>query len=203
MAALLPVYALRRHRIAQDGAGVVTLVGVSGCPLKCAYCLNPEGRDGTSPVRQMTAAQLYEKLAVDDIYFQATGGGVTFGGGEPMMHGAFLREFIPLVKGKWQVRVETSLNVPPENIDVDADQFIVDIKDMHDDIYARYTGASAARARENLAALIEKAGAERILVRVPLIGNYNDEEKLAESIEMLKKMGVRRVDAFAYRLSSK
>ena len=196
----LPVYAIRRHRIVQDGAGVVTLVGVSGCPLNCAYCLNPEGRDASAPTENMTAQALYDCLSVDDLYFQATGGGVTFGGGEPLQHAPFLREFISLVNGMWQVRVETSLNVKPENALIDADEFIVDIKDMHEDVYARYTGGRLERALENLRTLLDQAGPERIRVRVPLIEGYNDKDLQRESIERLRDMGVTRFDPFVYRV---
>ena len=67
MSALLPVYALCRHRIDHDGGGVVTLVGVSGCPLNCRWCLNPEARDGASAARLYTPEALYDALAVDDL----------------------------------------------------------------------------------------------------------------------------------------
>ena len=85
MSALLPVYALCRHRIDRDGSGVVTLVAVNGCPLRCKFCLNPTARDGTADARLYTPEALYAALAIDDLYFQATNGGVTFGGGEPLM----------------------------------------------------------------------------------------------------------------------
>ena len=50
----------------------------------------------------------------------------------------------------------------------------------------------------NLRFLIEKAGPERVVVRVPLIPGYNDGEKREKSIEKLKAMGVERMDIFSY-----
>lgn len=198
MNALLPVYALCRHRIDRDGSGVVTLVAVNGCPLRCEYCLNPTARDGTADARLFTPEHLYEALAIDDLYFQATNGGVTFGGGEPLMHADFLRAFLRLVNGRWKVRAETSLHVPPENALLPLDEYIVDIKDMNSAIYRAYTGGSAALAHENLAAVLHAGSADRVLVRVPLIPGYNAEADIQKSVEMLRAMGVTRIDPLRY-----
>ena len=179
MSALLPVYALCRHRIDHDGGGVVTLVGVSGCPLNCRWCLNPEARDGAAAARLYTPEALY-------------------GGGEPLMHADFLRAFIRLVNGRWRVRAETSLHVPPENAVLPLDEYIVDIKDMNPVIYHAYTGGNAALARENLAAVLRAGSADRVLARVPLIPDYNTEGDVQKSVEALRAMGVTRVDPFRY-----
>lgn len=106
----------------------------------------PRSRDGAATARLYTPEALYDALAVDDLYFQATNGGVTFGGGEPLMHADFLRAFIRLVNGRWRVRAETSLHVPPENAVLPLDEYIVDIKDMNPAIYHAYT-AGTPRSR--------------------------------------------------------
>ncbi len=198
MSALLPVYELCRHRIDRDGSGVVTLVAVNGCPLHCEYCLNPAARDGTADARLCTPEQLYEALAIDNLYFQATNGDVTFGGGEPLMHADFLRAFLRLVNGRWKVRAETSLHVPPENALLPLDEYIVDIKDMNPAIYRAYTGGSAALAHENLAAVLHAVGSDRVLVRVPLIPGYNTEDDIQKSVEMLRAMGAARIGPLRY-----
>lgn len=198
MSALLPVYALCRHRIDRDGSGVVTLVAVNGCPLRCKFCLNPTARDGTADARLYTPEALYAALAIDDLYFQATNGGVTFGGGEPLMHADFLRAFLRLVNGRWRVRAETSLHVPPENAVLPLDEYIVDIKDMNPVLYRAYTGGNAALAHENLAAVLRAGGSDRVLARVPLIPDFNTEADVQKSVEALRAMGVTRVDPFRY-----
>lgn len=196
----IPAYAVCRHRMNQDGDGVVTLVAVSGCPLRCAYCLNPEGRDASAPSKLYTPETLFRAVEIDDLYFQATGGGVTFGGGEPLMHADFLRAFIPLAKGKWKIRVETSLNVPNENIFVKADEFIADIKSLDESVYERYTGKPLLPALQNLKSLLNFAGPDRVLVRIPEIPGYTSAKTRAENAEALRKMGVTRIDEFTYRV---
>ena len=138
---------------------------------------------------------------VDDLYFRATGGGVTFGGGEAMLHTGFLQRFKELCPGQWRIRAETSLAVPEETIRIatDAvDDFIVDCKDMDPEIYHRYTGGEQRLMEKNLRLLLELVGTERILVRVPLIPGYNTEKDREKSAAALRKLGVRNLDLFEY-----
>ena len=148
----------------------------------------------------MTPRQLYEKVRCDDLYFRATGGGVTFGGGEPLLHAAFLSEFRKLCP-QWKLYVETSLNVPKELLEIccDAvDGFIVDIKDWNEEVYRAYTGESGLQARENLRSVLDRVGAERVMVRVPLIPGFNTPESQRETLRALKGLGVKNTDCFSY-----
>ena len=148
--------------------------------------------------RIMTVEEVMEVVRKDWLFYENSGGGVTFGGGEPLMHADFLRAFIWLVNGRWKVRAETSLHVPPENAVLPLDEYIVDIKDMNPAIYHAYTGGNAALARENLAAVLRAGSADRVLARVPLIPDYNTEGDVQKSVEALRAMGVTRVDPFRF-----
>ena len=197
----LPVFGIARHRIGIDGPGVTSLVGVQGCPLACRWCLNPHAQPLRAETRAYTAQQLCEALKIDNLYFQATGGGVVFGGGEPLRHAEFLPEFRNQCGTAWRISVETSLNVSAEKVDTAAaaaDLFIVDIKDLNPEIYRRYTGGDNAPVLRNLAALLACVGPERVLVRVPLIPEYNTEADRAASVARLREMGVARLDCFSY-----
>ena len=111
------------------------------------------------------------------------------------------RRFREIAPAEWRITVETSLAVPADNVlgAVDAvDVFIVDCKDMDPGIYHRYTGGDSSLMTENLQLLLQKAGPDRILVRVPLIPRFNTEEDQACSAELLRKMGVKRLDLFSY-----
>ena len=85
-----PIIGIERHRIGRDGDGVTTLVAFHGCPLKCRYCLNPQCHDRNRQWKEITPQQLLETVAIDNLYFLATGGGITFGGGEPAMRSEFI-----------------------------------------------------------------------------------------------------------------
>ena len=85
----------------------------------------------------------YEEVRKDELYFLASCGGVTFGGGEPLLQSEFIRQFRQLCGPEWRITVETSLNVPQQNVEElisIIDNYIIDIKDMNNNIYQRYTG---------------------------------------------------------------
>lgn len=197
-----PVVTMSRHRMASDGQGVTTLVCFYGCPLRCKYCLNPFSFAPDTKTMPMTPAELYEKTKSDELYFLATGGGVTFGGGEPLLYAPFLKAFRDLCGTQWHLCAETSLAVPWENVYTAAkciDMFYVDCKDADPDIYRCYTGGENARMLENLRKLIDLVGADRVVVRLPLIPGYNTDENRKNSQTALERMGVTQFDRFTYR----
>ena len=197
---LYPLLSVSRLRMGTDGAGVTTLVASKGCPLRCRWCINKALLREAKP-ENVSAAELIERVKIDELYFLATGGGVTFGGGESLLHAAFIRRFRALCPDGWRICAETSLAVPRENVVLAAeavDFFIVDCKDMDEEIYRRYTGGDGALMRENLRFLLETVGPERVLVRVPLIPEYNTPEDQARSAEALLAMGVTKLDLLDY-----
>ena len=201
--ATFPMIGLVRLRMATDGQGVTTLVAAQGCPLRCRYCLNPQSWRPGTPVREMTPQALYDAVRIDDLYFRATNGGVTFGGGEPLTHARFIRDFREICGGEWRLTAETSLAIPDENLEIAMeclDEFIVDIKDTDPDIYRRYTGAENAAMLKNLQKLLESVDPDRVRVRIPRIPNHNTEEDIQRSVERVRKMGATRLDLFDYIL---
>ena len=197
---LYPLLSLVRLRMGTDGSGVTTLVAGAGCHLHCHWCINARLL-AEAPAEMVTSETLLDRVKIDDLYFRATGGGICFGGGESLLHTDLIRRFREIAPAEWRITVETSLAVPAENVlhAVDAvDTFIVDGKDMDPGIYHRYTDGNSTLMTENLRCLLQKAGPDRILVRVPLIPQYNTAEDQARSAELLRKMGVKRLDLFSY-----
>ena len=195
-----------RLRMATDGAGVTALVGAYGCPLQCRLCINPQtwqGRkDGKPPFVRVTPAELYDRVKMDSLYYLATGGGVTFGGGEPLLHTEFITAFRAVIPKEWHLYAETCLNVPEDNVRAAAetmDHFFVDIKDMDPAVYKAYTGKDNTLVKSNLSLLLSLAGAERVTVRVPLIPGFNTEEDQMRSRSQLEAMGITQFDLFTYK----
>ena len=202
MAVTAPVITYSRLRMTTDGEGVTTLVIFHDCPLRCKYCLNPYSFATDTKREDLTPEQLYDKVKIDDLYFVATGGGVTFGGGEPLLRADFLKEFRALCGDRWHLCAETSLNVPAEAVRTAAecmDMFYVDCKDTNPEIYKAYTGKDNGEMLENLRTLISLVGAERVMVRVPLIPGYNTESDREKSRALLESMGVTQFDFFTYK----
>lgn len=194
------IFAVSRHRLTTDGEGVTTLVTFNGCPLRCKYCLNKTSWDAAKG-RLYTPKELYEEVKIDQLYFLATKGGVTFGGGEPLLQVDFIREFRALCGPQWSIVVETSLSVPEESVimvDEVVDGYIVDIKDMNVEIYQTYTGKDNALTLKNLEWLLQRREARNVVVRVPHIPNFNTDADVQQSIATLKSMGVTEIDEFNY-----
>lgn len=198
-----PVITVVRHRIETDGPGVTSLVCFHGCPLRCRYCLNSFTLQPETRRAELTAEQLYERVKQDELYFLATGGGVTFGGGEPLLYASFLEEFRRICGEEWHLSAETSLAVPWEQAEIAArciDYFIIDAKDTDPEIYRRYTGRDNALMLENLRRLATLLPPERIKVRLPLIPHFNTEADRLRSRERLEGMGLRQFDLFTYKI---
>ena len=194
------IFGISRHRLTTDGEGVTTLVAFNGCPLRCKYCLNKTCWDAAKG-RDYTPEILFEEVKIDQLYFLATHGGVTFGGGEPLLQVEFIKAFRELCGPQWQILAETSLNVPFENvqtIDPILDGYIIDIKDMNPEIYQTYTGRDNSIVLTNLEWLLNSGDPNRIMVRVPHIPEFNTDEDVAKSIERLIAMGVKNIDEFNY-----
>lgn len=202
MEQIAPVIAISRLRMMIDGPGITTLVCFHGCPLRCHWCLNPFSFAPDTNRKLMTAGALYEKLRLDELYFISTGGGVTFGGGEPLLYPGFLQDFRGACGESWHLCVETSLSVPWENVALAAayiDHFIVDCKDTNPDVYRRYTGCDNQLMLSNLEKLLTLVGPDRITVRVPLIPGFNTEADQSRSRGKLEEMGIRNLDLFTYK----
>lgn len=198
-----PVIAVSRLRMKIDGPGVTTLVCFHGCPLRCHWCINPFSFAPDTKRNHMTAQQLHEQVRLDELYFLSTGGGVTFGGGEPLLYPGFLQDFRQVCGKQWHLCAETSLSVPWENVEQAAgciDHFYVDCKDTNPAIYRRYTGRDNALMLSNLEKLLARVGPERITVRVPLIPDFNTETDQQHSRAVLEALGIRDFDLFTYRI---
>ena len=195
------VSAISRLRIGIDGEGVTTLVAFMLCPLECRFCLNPQTLSLDYPYEEYTPESLYEELKKDELYFLATGGGITFGGGEPQLRHGFIKEFRKICGPGWKINLETSLNVPKgflEDVIPVTDSFIIDIKDMDPKIYSSYTGKDNGAVLDNLRMLSANGLASRCVIRIPEIPGFNDRDALLESERLVRSLGFENIDRLKY-----
>ncbi len=200
---IAPIMGISRHRLSTDGRGITTLVGLHGCPLDCRYCLNDKCHTPDGIWKHMSPQELYDEVAKDDIYYRSTGGGITFGGGEPALHSQYIEQFAQLNKNKWNITLETSLNVPTRHIERLVhviDDYIIDIKSLNSTIYTLYTGKGTDAVVNNLHYLISCGKSAHITIRTPLIPGYNTEKDVSESVEKLRAMGLQHFDTFTYHI---
>lgn len=188
------IMSISRLRMATDGRGVSTLVAFFNCPLHCKYCINNSCHESKNfllqtPRATYNAEELLEVLKKDEIYYLMTGGGVVFGGGEPLLQSAFIHEVCQLMDSGWAKRIETSLNVPwrfVEPLLEDIDEWIIDIKDMDRCIYEEYTGVNNEKVMQNLYRIKDAVPSDRLHIRIPNIPEFNTKEDVAKSVEWIK-----------------
>ena len=198
---IAPLIGINRHRLATDGVGVTTLVTFHSCPLRCRYCLNPQCLTPDGVWREISVGELLDEVSVDNIYFLATGGGITFGGGEPLLRSDFITAFCALMPAQWNITIETSLNVDRyhlEQVFPYVSRFFIDIKDMDPHIYETYTSHDNQRVIDNLHWLADQDATDKVTIRLPLIPDYNTEADVDRSEQTLHRMGYTDFDRFEY-----
>ena len=184
-----------KKRIGTDGPGITDLVALAGCPLSCEYCINKE--ELKTSAYNVTPEKLLELVMAEACYFFATGGGVTFGGGEPLLQASGIREFAE-IKPEWmKINIETSLNISSAAVSSlipYVDRWIIDIKSLDKNIYKNYTGQDNDMVLSNLE-LLDK---EKCFIRIPIIPGYKDKETAAAEESKLRGRGFKNIEVFEY-----
>jgi pyruvate formate lyase activating enzyme len=150
----------------------------------------------------MTVQEVIAQIDKDSIFYDESGGGVTFSGGEPLSQPEFLLELLTQCKKhEYHTAVDTSGYGATETIKAISgmtDLFLYDLKLMDDDKHIKYTGVSNKLILENLKE-ISRLG-NQIYIRIPLIPGINDDEsniKLAATV-IHETAGIEQVNLLPY-----
>lgn len=208
---LLPVFEIERFGV-HDGPGIRTVIFLQGCPLRCKWCANPESQTlGTHLMKfkngeklsgkMMPYEEIYRILIRDKAYYEESGGGITFSGGEALLH---INGLIPLLKklknDNYHIAFETCGHVFPENVKTAAeyaDLFLFDIKSADKEKFHEYTGGSL----ETVAKAFEIAAqsGKEVIVRIPMIPSFNFSSKDIISIyELALTQNVLKINLLPY-----
>ena len=166
-----------------DGPGVRFVVFMQGCPLRCAYCHNPEMWNAKEAKIQMTPEELLKKVLRYKVYFK-NNGGVTVSGGEPLLQAKFVEEFFKLCK---QNNIHTCLDTSGfgENYETlldYCDLVILDVKELDANKYEKLVGKKIEKFKKFLQICQEKG--KKMWLRQVIVPNYNDTK---ESVLKLKE----------------
>lgn len=190
----MKIHWINRHRINIDGVGITSLVALPGCPLSCAYCINNELLQRDDLIKTISEEDLIGQLSIDHSYFLYTNGGITFGGGEPLLQWKNLLRFASLCPNEWNLTIETSLNIPTNYLEPLIQKnfsFIIDIKSMDPQIYKEYTGENNDQVITNLKLIKQWVPFNSYAIKVPIIPGYADENSQRDSICKLKEFGIK------------
>lgn len=201
-----PIMGIDRLRFGSDGKGITSLVTFYGCPLKCRFCLNPQCHRNITDSMYLQPEEVFNRIAIDELYYLASGGGVAFGGGEPLLYSNFIIDVLALGANKWNVTIETSLNIPFNQVNAllpYIKEIIVDIKDINPNIYKSYTQSENDIVLENLKYLAGNGYANIVLIRLPLIQGFNTIQDIENSRNFLTNLGYSNFDIFEYKTDFK
>ncbi len=127
--------------------------------------------------RRLSAVELVQELEKDRIFFEESGGGVTFSGGEPFSQPEFLAEVLALCRSMGiHAAVDTCGLAAPDVLARSAavvDLFLFDLKTMDEQKHLAFTGESNLLILENLRRLA--AQGKKIVVRIPVVSGINDD----------------------------
>ena len=129
--------------------------------------------------RTLTVPELVAEAKKDELFYDQSGGGITFSGGEPLMQPEFLRAALQLCrKREIHAVLDTSGYAPPDIFDAMielVDLFLFDLKLIDDQWHRQYTGVSNAPILRNLRTLAQRG--KPLWMRIPIIPGITDAEK--------------------------
>lgn len=238
------VFNIQRFSL-HDGDGIRTTVFLKGCPLRCAWCQNPESQarapermysgerclhcgrcvlacpagalrtQGDAPLltgdcdvcgacadacpagateivgREWSVAEVMATVRRDVAFYDQSGGGVTFSGGEPLLQPDFLAALLLACRSEGiRVTLDTCGHAPAEEVErivplVDA--VLYDLKHVDDELHRIGTGVSNRLILDNLLRvrrITSESGAD-LTVRVPLVAGWNDSDEDVERLAAL------------------
>jgi pyruvate formate lyase activating enzyme len=215
-----------KHYSINDGPGIRTTVFFKGCPLRCWWCHNPESQakyeevvikerslDGRSfrveevSGRWVEAEEVIREIEKDGIYYDQSGGGITFSGGEPLMQPEFLLELLRMAKARgYHTALDTcghvSETVLEQVMDL-VDLFLYDLKLIDYEEHLKYTGVTNDKVLKNLMFLSEMG--KKIIIRVPIIPGITDTPKNITALRdlLLELNGLEQIDLLPYHRIAK
>ncbi len=186
-----------------DGPGVRFVVFMQGCPLRCAYCHNPETWSDEKKI-QMTPSDLVKKILKYKPYF-GDEGGVTFSGGEPLHQPEFLLEALKECK-KNGIHTCLDTSGAGENYDeiLDyCDLIILDVKELDEEKYKKLTGQNMDWFKNFLKKCQEKH--KKMWLRQVIVPGYNDtEESVLKLKDFVSKLhNIEKVELLPYHSMAK
>jgi len=203
------IFDIKRFAV-HDGPGIRATVFLKGCPLRCAWCHNPEGlekqirkvnkvlklnnRSFTKEETvgyEISAEKLYLEIEKERIFMDESGGGVTFSGGEPLMQHDFLLEILKICKqNQIHTTVDTSFFAQWDvikNVAEFTDLFLIDLKLINSEAHKKHTGVSNELIIDNIQKISEQQSS--VIIRIPLIPEITaSTENISQSVKFLQTL---------------
>jgi len=207
-----------QHFSLGDGDGIRTTVFFKGCNLYCPWCHNPETRSSDAQVlcynnnivkecgKLMTVNHVVAEILVDKDFYEESGGGVTFSGGEVLLQAdAALTLAMRLKEENINIVIDTAGNVLYSSfakLNDYVDEYLFDYKTPYEDKYSEIIGGNIHLIENNISNLIKDG--KKVRIRIPLIPGFNtDEQTINDFCVKLAKIHCKYIDLLPFhRLGS-
>lgn len=172
-----------------DGGGIRFVLFLQGCQMQCKFCHNPDTwRLGG---KEISAKEVAKQVIEYRPYFEATGGGITLSGGEPLCQADFVAEVFRLCKGKdIHTTLDTSGYGSPQGLSKvlsSTDQVLFSIKVVDQNKHRWLTGVPNELIMENLKTVMDVMGV--VVLRYVIIPGINDGEKeISQLLELINSL---------------
>ena len=149
-----------------------------------------------------TVGEVMAEIEKDCIFYEQSGGGVTFSGGEPLAQGDFLLALLNQCRARQiHTAVDTSCYAQPDIVDMigrKTDLFLCDIKHTNSETHKQYTGVENTLILNNIRRLCEAGN--QIVIRIPIIPGFNDDDANIDATGRFAASlrGVKRIDILPY-----
>ena len=158
----------------QDGPGNRLVYHLQGCNMRCIWCSNPEGIEGSGG-KQFTVEELFRECVRSRMMFYG-GGGVTFTGGEATLQ---VNELMELLKKLQEAGIHTAIETNGTShrlmeILPFVDYLMMDFKHYDSEILKKYTGMGNEQVKKNYEEICRLG--RQIHIRIPLINGINSED---------------------------
>ena len=160
-----------------DGPGIRFVAFFQGCPMRCAFCHNPDTWSPNAPVQyEMTPEELLAEVKRYKSFIKK--GGVTCSGGEPLMQADFLIDFFRLCQeAGFHTALDTSgviFSEKARQVLEHTDLVLLDIKTLDDTLHPTYTG----HTRQNNQAFLDYLHqiGKPTWIRHVLVPGYTDDD---------------------------
>lgn len=179
-----------------DGPGIRTTIFFKGCPLTCWWCHNPESQNFKPEKfmnpnnedtcsenfeiigKEVSVSNVFKEIEKETIFYDESGGGVSFSGGEPLSQPEFLLSLLKLCKNNGIHTVLDTSGYATEEILKQikdyVDLFLFDLKFIDSVKHEKYTGVPNLQIIKNLVQLSENGS--NIIIRIPIIPGINDDK---------------------------
>ena len=218
------IFNIQRYSL-NDGQGIRTVVFFKGCPHTCPWCANPESMSPRIETvrreskclhcatclqdaeecpsgawenigRDVTLEELEREVLKDEVFFRASGGGVTLSGGEVLMQAEFAARLLQRLK-QWGIRtaIETAGDTSSRRLlplARECDEVLFDLKMMDTERARTVLNMNQPRVLENFRLLLNEG--IKVIPRLPLIPGFTlNRENVAQILAFLAPLPVDEV----------